>query len=510
MRVLISFRTWLVICMVMIPALTLAIIPPSVTDRDLSQSPIIVIGYWPKAKFVSRNNVKGNVCYDLESTTKLIITKVIRGRLAVGSHTLLLKDWISWSKDGTMLNSASSSEMLGDVDDVSKPNIWFLTISKSWKKSDKTEYLHAFSYRCAQPRNLLAFYQTLAMPRRDSEVSKHLLSSDPIVVERSLEFVSDNFPAWPQNPDRQRYTELYGISYEPNPLAKLHRVTQQLPTLLKIIHDSKRPCRPTALGLYAEMVGTPAISELQRALKDRDANVRCTAAAWLVRFGQVKDHLGLHRAVRGYTDFDLGIELLYAMKKSGSMEYVPILIEHLQPVMTPKPDHRDWKELALESRTALKSITGFTFPLDAALSSRAWAQANSKPKDQMLQTLLGALGDWENPIEITATFVRKLDRKKKSQYDFFSYYLVHLKIKNMTSHPIKLSSIPDGFTLSGRFGSASGGVGGKAQRVITIDPGGTFETDVELFEAIKGARLEFSYRNAKNGAWIGDVSTTLR
>lgn len=508
MRVLVSFRTFLVICLALVSAISMAIFPPEVSDRDLSQSPVIVIGYWPKAKVKWRGNVKGNVCYDVESTTKLKITKVIRGRLSTGTHTLMLKDWISWDKDGSMLNSASSSEMIGDVDDVSKPNIWFLTVSRSWNKSDKTEYFHAYSYRCVQPRTLLGFYQTLANPDRESAIASYLLSSNPLVVERSLNFVSDGQSAWPDYPDTDR--DEYQFARNHYDRRKLRRITQQLPTLLQMVQNPKHRCRPKAVALYAEMTGTSSKPELQKALQDQDPNVRSTAAAWLIRFGAIDDYGNLRRALRGFTDYELGIELIFAMQKSGLMEYVPILIDYLQPILTPQPDHRDWIGLAQQSRKSLKVMTDYTFPLDSALASRAWNQAKAQPKAQMLDTLRQELGDWENPIEITATFKKKLDRKKKKDVFDFEAYLVHLKVKNLTNHPIKIASAPDGFELSSGFGGASGGVVARRRTIITIGPNAAVEVEVEMFRAEKGASAKFSYRNATDGAWIGEVSTIMQ
>ena len=119
-------RIFCVLTMLAISALSHARFPIFIDDVELAQSPIVVIGYWPKTEFSSRIRRENQVIMHYEAFTKLKITQVLQGQMSPGIHKLLMTGCVSWDKNGRHVTSGTSSEMPGEVDDVTKPNIWFL------------------------------------------------------------------------------------------------------------------------------------------------------------------------------------------------------------------------------------------------------------------------------------------------------------------------------------------------------------------------------------------------
>src|SRR5262245_27832719 len=105
--------------------------PPYVSDLKLAQSPIVVVGGWNGAPLTAHRNVKGNTIVDLEGRTELVIQRIIAGDVEPGEHKILLFPFVGWEQDGRIM-SYTSTEEEGDVEDVSKSNLWFLSQKRSW------------------------------------------------------------------------------------------------------------------------------------------------------------------------------------------------------------------------------------------------------------------------------------------------------------------------------------------------------------------------------------------
>ena len=156
-----------------------AIAPGFLTDTELLQYPIIVIATWDKAAARDHARVNGNVLEEDEIFTELNVHRVIKGDIQLGKHTLVFNWGVNWKKDGTGLATYTSTDIPGDVNNVSEPNIWFLDRVRSWDDADKTVYLHLPHYRAIQPRILEEYFAALGSKDPQTAVPKFLSFRQP-------------------------------------------------------------------------------------------------------------------------------------------------------------------------------------------------------------------------------------------------------------------------------------------------------------------------------------------
>ena len=97
---------------------------------------------------------------------------------------------IGWNEAGLALNSATSTELMGDVDDVTNTNLWFLSWSKSSGSPRKNKVLEIGHYRQIQPLVLEEYFKALGSRHPRREVPKLLNDRHPEVVYRALHFVA--------------------------------------------------------------------------------------------------------------------------------------------------------------------------------------------------------------------------------------------------------------------------------------------------------------------------------
>lgn len=491
-----------------------ATFPPRVTDVDLAVMPVVVVGYWPKAKWVDRSNVVRNLCYDVEAQTKLVITKVIHGDLKPGTVDLLVKDYVAWEEDGSMINSATSSEQLGDVKDVSKPNIWFLKWDSSWQKNDKKTYLHIPSFRCVQPTNLKHFYEILRKPTRQSDVSPLFQSRNPLIIQRLLSYLSDEIPPWPeissfiQNEDGD-VLERYG-DWDTS-----KRVHALIPNILALA-KSNGPSATTALALFAEMMGEKALPELRTLLTNRDPNVSAVAAAWCVRLGDHKSWEQISKALCRCKDSDTVNQAICVIQKSKRVEYVPTLIDFLE-FTSKRNAFSEEASTALTAQKALRALTRFTFPFDSNASSYAWNRVSSEESEARANHLQELLGQWDNPFEAICKVVPDTNNElKKSDPEVLVSATAWLQvtIKNKTDHPITIAESPQTMTHQTYKGRADGGLQTGAKSFVTIGSGKSYTFRVPFVEMGDG-RNTMSFGFLRNGrekgrkAWIGFIKTSF-
>ncbi len=123
------------------------------SDEALARLPIIVVGRWNKAPFRAHQRIEdhprmGEVETASEGHTELVVERVITADIKPGTHKLLLGFRLGWPReDGGPLMRFTSSEEMGNVEDVAESNLWFLLRKRSWDQADSHNYLALESCR---------------------------------------------------------------------------------------------------------------------------------------------------------------------------------------------------------------------------------------------------------------------------------------------------------------------------------------------------------------------------
>jgi hypothetical protein len=343
-----------------------------------------VIGRWNKAPARSHNQVVDGVAQAMEAHTELLVERVIVGKFKPGNHKILLGAFIGWpDKTGGPIMSFTSTELVGDVKDVAESNLWFLTPQRSWDQTDPNTYLALTTYRGVQAAVLENYFMALAAKDPPAEIVKLLSAEPPIVIERSLKFLSGGTFPWPYGPGELE--TFLGVKQIRKPMP------QYASHVEKLLSRKELEVRQQAAAVYAELAGKDAIPRLRCLLHDLDATVRAVAAGALVHCDDRASGDDIVRALVGRADETVALELIERLRKWKSPHAVPALIEYLQHDGFSYQDGY-FGAPALEAQKALKERTGYDFPTDISASRSAWqkaeAIADAKERAAFLKTAL--------------------------------------------------------------------------------------------------------------------------
>jgi hypothetical protein len=162
-----------------------AIAPAFVSDEELAQYPVIVVGRWNKAPLRPHDRLipcpeKGEndfICTDSEIHAELVVERVIKGDISPGTHRILLGFRIGWLRpDGGRVMAYWSTEEMGDVEEVCESNLWFLVPARSWDENDRHSYLMLDTYRGVQPLEREAYFRGLAQIYDEPQARRPLVT----------------------------------------------------------------------------------------------------------------------------------------------------------------------------------------------------------------------------------------------------------------------------------------------------------------------------------------------
>ena len=499
----------------------LAIAPRYVSDEELAAYPIIVVGKWDKAPAVAHHQYEGNdatgkAIVKIEVYTRLNVLTVIKGKVEPGMHDLLLGGGITWADDGTFLNSGTSTQLLGDVDDVTKPCVWFLRRTRSWDPKLKDGYLTAKNYREVQPLELKVLYVALGGRDAQTEVPKLLAADKPIVARRVLLFMCGGM--WPQP---------YGndcIYDKPEKRGDLLRgAANRVWAFLRTAGPSERGL---AASVYAELAGKEGLAKMHTLLDDNEPNMRGIAVCVLAAY---RDEASLDRfakATQGLQDGVIACQVIKALAAWKDERAVPALIGFLQSDEFAYQDGYDIGIPALKAWQALTEITGHQFPFDVEASQKAWQDARSIHDKSARKRLLEQLAPGGGTPLVAAAVglpAKELSGALKDWYGPLGEGEVVIKVRfrNVSSRPVTIlkyptqveSQSPAGCKDYGSLGAASPGKIEKLE-FVTIQPDRDLAIEAIVDEGFLIAdpatrRLRISYlsnghrQNVK--AWIGNI-----
>lgn len=497
--------------------------PRYVSDPELAGYPVIVVATWKSTPW-RRHEKWSDDGYGIErweAYTRLNILSVLRGNVEPGEVELLKSPGIAWPADGSWVTSGTSTEMVGDVRDITKPCLWFLKRERSWDEELKEEFLSVSNYREIQPLELYEFYLALSQPDAELVVPTLLSADHDLVSERVLLYLSGGQWPWPfigyPFDRRQAYQE---------PLrAEAGRVWDYL-------QANVMERRSLAASVYAELADEDDVENVRTLLDDRDSHVRAIAVGALARYGDDVSNSRFAKAVEGYDD-GIACAVVDAIASWTTPLVVPALIEFLQT--------DNWTQLgvntiempAIKAQQALKEITGHVFPFDVPLSKKAWHNATrtddpaersrilaeTAPADE-IPLIASAVGTPKNEISD--------DLKKRSWLGEGNHLAVTIRLLNISSHAVTVVRFPSGEIRSSRCGYAGfgdswgrtaarcgfGDATFEKQQFTTLAPGASTEFDVVLpqsflMDSPHKRRLRLLYLDSGKDqglkAWLGSL-----
>jgi hypothetical protein len=470
-----------------------AAIPPRfMPDEEMARQPIVVVARWDKAPLRGHSLVEGNVLKKLEGHTDLIVERVVKGDLKPGRHKLLLGAFIGWAKEGGPVFSHTSTEMVGDADDVTKPNLWFLAPKRSWDEADLHVYLALENYRAVQPLPLENYFRALGGDNYRTEVPKLLASRDPIVLDRTLAFLTGGVLPWPYGPGE--FGEFLGWKARWKPLV------EHAPAVESLLGRKEPRVRRAAAAVYADLAGPAAIPRMRQLLRDEDAELRGIASGVLIRHQDRASYEGIGRAVSGLKDPGLGCQLTALIQQAGDAALVPAAIEFLQNDGFHARLGDDFSIPAFKAQAALKALTGHDFPFDVVASRQAWEGAKALEPQKRREHLTRVLP--YDPRPLTA----RLEKTGSG---------LAVVLTNRSDRALWLARVPDelGVTWTNGIGSGSlpdGDIKGK-ESFLQLAPGGSVRVPLDEKRLAGDLVTRVVVRYLHNGnqygvnAWIGSV-----
>ena len=471
----------------------LAVMPIHIPDKELADSPIIVVARWEKAPFESHHKYRededlGKVIIKSEAHTKLKVIRVIKGDVKPGVHALMVGGCISWFKDGTYLNSATSTLIPGDVSDVTQPNIWFLKREKSWDEKDKTEYLSISYYRNIQPLILEEYFSLLGSKSPEQEVPRLLNSGEPEVVRRVLRFVRGHDVRW----DKER-----------------KMLKDEADAVWRVIERKDLAgVRSLAVEAYAELKGKECVGHVRELLMDHDEAVRAAAVNVLALNKDEESIEKIFESVTGITDGYRCCGIIEKMRKWGDDRLVPSLISFLENGNYAGRVGDDLSIPAIKARSALREISGHVFPFAVKPSLNAWEKSQDindlKKRKELLNKLV--------PCDAEPLKAELVGTSEKA----------HIRLTNTSKQITTVAKWPSHGSLrapSGLWGCRVG-PGKKIERkedFMKLEPGQSSQLQIELRKGFllaapstREMTIVFDNMGSKFGvnAWIGVIKVS--
>jgi hypothetical protein len=492
----------------------LGIAPPFMDDAELAQSPIIVVAQWEQVPFTPHLKYRdddelGQVVVAFEAYTKLRILRVIKGKgVKPGEHHLMTGMGISWSEDGEWVSSGTSTELIGDTKDITKPRLWFLKKARSWDETRPDEYLSISNYRSIQPTELENYFLAMGSDRPRTEVPRLLSAERPLEAIRVLRYLSGGIWPWPYDPSsfEARYA---------NPKSRGTLLKDRSGEVWDLVGSAEGGLRPRALSVFAELAGQDGIKRVRTMLNDGDPEVRGAAIGILARHRDRASVEQFGEAARSVNNGTLSCKVITELLAWGDENVVPALITFLQNSDFAYQYGDDLGIPALKTRQALKDITGHWFPFDVERSAQAWAQASrvQDPAERlaMLEKLIPGI---ETPLmaELVGKPVYRKPKDPPSSRDVTATIRLH----NISPQQVTVSRRPYDVSMSWPAGSSSRSSSSPEKldsgHFVTLDPGTHREFQVELHESFllaepKRRSLRLSYQDNGNtvgvNAWIG-------
>ncbi len=514
-------------------AVASAIAPRYESDHQIGQYPIIVLARWNKAPKTPHELVKGNVQEQFEVFTDLEVVRVIKGDIRPGTHRLLYAWGVDWLEDGTGLATWTSTHIAGEVEDVTKPSLWFLMRARSWDEADATSYLSLPHYRAIQSPVLEPYFAAIGSGQGDSRIPELLTSDDPLVVSRSLRYICGEVWPWPY--DSQ------GDEGSTRPEKRERLLTPAADAVLRVIEHGPDGVRSLAVALYAELAAERAADKLRALVDHRDAKARATAVAILARRGERLAVPAMVRAVAGLDDDLLACKLMDALLTWQDDSAAPVFIQFLERDSYARGYENNVALTAIKARIALHELTECWFPFSVAEAAAIWEQAGragDAARMRRLKELLAKSAEAPLIAELIGSPEPVNDPPKEHLLPpphpdfevpadlparFDDVWRATVRITNTSAQSITITRLPRVLRQRWRQASAGRAMGPigtdlKREDFVTLPPGGNIEFEIRLLRGLMQVSLperivELTYSRLRlepgSHGWIGTLTASF-
>ena len=329
----------------------MGIAPGFVSDRELVESPLLVVAKWNGAPRKDNSRIERGACMEYEVATEIEVQRVIWGDAVPGKLPILVGFHIGWSKKWPRVTAYWSSEVSGDAE-ATKDNLWFL--SRKRGRLDGKSHWYLSNYRGVQPLALEPYFKALEENRIEDQIPRLLETEDEIVLLRTLELIAGGDFPWPYEPWR--------FVRPAQNLRPLRSHTNDVRSLIERTHNEN--VRRHAAAVYSHLLGNASIEYLRAKFQDEDPVVRAIAIGTLALY---QEHVAgdfIAKAVRGLNDPEMACALIKRLEAWHDPAAVAALIEFLQNDGYTGQDGSDWYVPAIKSpRSALKDHAPLVFHL---------------------------------------------------------------------------------------------------------------------------------------------------
>jgi len=521
----------------LLPVSALAVFPPYYPDEELVNFPVIVVARWDRGVVSNQSVMEGDHTRRSELHLSLDVTRVIKGNIEPGKHTVIMTTQLTWGRDGRGLETRFSAWVPPDVDNIATDNLWMLSRQRSCRKDDPTEYLCWKSLRAVQPLALEPYFQALNRGTFNAEAPALLAANNRALAIRTLAYIAGGVL-----PSRSATLTQQWKKRSHKPLA-VHA-----DAVAKLLTRPEADIRRAAALVYAQLAAREAVPRTRLLLHDPDPVVRLVAADVLAEH---RDDVSLDaiahtvqdtertllgcRIVRAAFDRVPGLhtvqiatsgaggtgsslaagalpeaagieatrialayrtcDLVARLAAWGNDRLVPALIALLQN-----------ETLARKAQAALKEVTGYTFPLDAPKCQNAWAQAIKIAHPAERRAFLAKALPYD-PEPLAARLVAADGAHT-------------IVVTNTSKAPVALATSPSCIDFRGDSGVANGiAIGQDAEGTfVDLAPGEATRVPIrppDIFARSAPASRKMVLHYTRNGAelglsaWIGDLAVAI-
>ena len=473
-----------------------AIAPPVLTDADLAGADAIVVARWDETSgFEDHGVVEGNVRKSYQALTGLVVERSVKGTAPAGKVKMTLGWGLVWDRDGRP-STGTSTELLGDVEDVRQPGLWFLHRRPAGSLAD---WEPMGFHRSIQPLALEPWFTALASTDAKPGIRAALASPDPLVAMRALEYAAGGRWPWPFGGGEFDDWLHGGARAADSALSEFRDA------IAGALRSGDAKVRAHAAVVLDDAEGADSPTSLRPLLEDPDSDVRAVVAGLLAARKDEASYDRFAKAFDGAQATWLFDAALRRVAVTQDLRVVPALLGALETEGGPAEGD---PSPALAARESLRAVVGYAFPFTVVKSRAAWDEAKALPDSAArLARVRARLGDDREPL-----VARRVPPAPGATG-------LWVEIVNRSERLVDVASGPAWVDVHGATGMASWSLPRPpSPEYVRLAPGGMTRIRVDRNDTAAlgwvptgdGVRIDLSFRGLRRDpaarSWMGTLS----